>query len=88
MKHANSTQMGGAMVLRIRYKDDDTNDYIDAQRIQELIKEHKIKFFYRPSEKRWVNIDADQLRGRTIKEYQGEERRGLMVWLMNVNVAE
>ncbi len=39
---------------------------------------HKVKYFWRPSELRWVNVAVDPIRsGATAGEYNGPERRKL-----------
>jgi hypothetical protein len=50
-------------------------DYVTSDLLDSLIKKDEITHFYRPSEKRWVNIRLDPVRGRG-GGYQGPERRG------------
>jgi hypothetical protein len=39
------------------------HDYVDTLTLQRLIEEKEIRWFYRPSEERWVNIYRDPIRG-------------------------
>jgi len=49
-------------------------DYVPADLLDTLIIEDQITHFYRPSEKRWINVRLDEIRGRG-GCYQGPERR-------------
>jgi len=48
--------------IRVRYRSN-REDLVDDVTLNELIVSKKIKQFYRPSEKRWVNIETDPVRG-------------------------
>lgn len=64
------------MVLCIQYKNG-TYDYVSQRRLDVLIKQESIKQFYRPQEKRWVNISIDSIRRGGSSSYAGVERRRL-----------
>lgn len=49
-------------------------DYVSSGVLDTLIRQDEISHFYRPSEKRWVNVRFDLVRGRG-GWYQGPERR-------------
>ncbi|HOD36632.1 MAG TPA: hypothetical protein PLR20_12625 [Syntrophales bacterium] len=59
--------------IRVRYRNN-REGLVDDVTLNELIVSKKIKQFYRPSEKRWVNIETDPVR-RTPRLYSGSERR-------------
>ena len=63
-----------AMVLRVRL-DDDRYDYVNGQAIEELIEQKRITMFYRPSEKKWVDVGVDPIRKKSGIFYIGPERR-------------
>ncbi len=50
-------------------------DYVTGGQLDTLIALDGITHFYRPSERRWINIRLDPVRGNG-GEYQGPERRG------------
>jgi hypothetical protein len=50
-------------------------DYVTSDLLDALITQDEITHFYRPSERRWINIKLDPLRERG-GGYQGPERRG------------
>jgi hypothetical protein len=62
------------MVLRVRYNNL-KYDYVQSRALDMLIKTKRIYVFYRPSEKRWVRINHDPMRGEGICHYIGKERR-------------
>jgi hypothetical protein len=62
------------MVLRIQFRNNGY-DYINAQRLDDLINKKAILQFYRPLAKRWVKIDIDPIRGKASGPYVGVERR-------------
>lgn len=62
------------MILHIQYKND-KYDYVDSRMLDNLIKENEIKQFYRPGEKKWVDIDAGPVRVSSGSAYAGMERR-------------
>jgi len=59
--------------IRVRYRNN-REGLVDDVTLNELIIYKKIKQFYRPSEKRWVNIETDPVR-RAPRLYNGSERR-------------
>ncbi|MDO9514512.1 MAG: hypothetical protein Q7J01_00230 [Syntrophales bacterium] len=61
------------LYLRVKYTDN-SYDYIVGTVLGELIREHKIKRFYRYSEGRWVTVGVDPIRGRG-GLYTGPNRR-------------
>ncbi len=61
--------------IRVVYKGKDLNfDYVPTSRLGALIHGDEISHFYRPSERRWVSIRFDAIRGNG-GYYQGPERR-------------
>jgi len=50
-------------------------DYVSGRRLDILILADEITHFYRPAEKRWINIRLDPVRGSG-GLYEGLERRG------------
>lgn len=64
------------MILRIQYKNG-TYDYVSRRMLDDLIKQEEIKQFYRPQEKKWVNIQVDSIRREWSGSYAGVERRQL-----------
>jgi len=63
------------MVIRIQYNND-KYDYVPGRVLNEQITRKNIKQFYRPSEKRWVTIGVDRIRGMG-GTFEGSERRGI-----------
>ena len=64
------------MVLRVKF-DNEKYDYVSSELIGDLIGKGQITMFYRPSEKRWVDIEIGPIRGETRIFYIGPERRTL-----------
>jgi len=63
-------------LIRIVYRKKDHDfDYVTYDRLDMLIMQDEITHFFRPSERKWVNIRLDPVRGSG-GEYQGPERRG------------
>jgi hypothetical protein len=62
------------MLLRIQYQDNKYN-YVSPENLDELIMSRKIRQFFRPSEKRWVDIEEAARRGYPRGAYSGPERR-------------
>lgn len=62
------------MTLHIQYRNDKF-DYVNGQMLDRLINEKEIKKFYRPSEKKWIDVDIGPLRGMGGGLYMGKERR-------------
>jgi hypothetical protein len=62
--------------IRVAYKTEDSDfDYVPGNRLDTLIVQDEISHFFRPSEKRWVSIKFDAVRGEGGNAYQGPERR-------------
>ena len=49
-------------------------DFVTPRTLARLLMESKIRYFYRPSEKRWVDVYFDPIRGLG-GAYVGPERR-------------
>ncbi len=62
------------MVLRVKF-DNEKYDYVGSESLADLIRNGQITMFYRPSEKRWVDIEIGPIRGETGVFYIGPERR-------------
>ena len=62
------------MMLQMQYRDYEY-DYVDAQVFDRLLTEKKVRRFFWLSEKRWVYVDGDPIRGIGGK-YSGPDRRG------------
>ena len=61
--------------IRVIYKANKLDfDYVSGELLDALINGNKITHFYRSSEKRWINIRLDPIRGNG-GGYQGPERR-------------
>ncbi len=61
--------------IRVTYKTKKYDfDYVPTHQIAHLIAQDEITHFFRPSEKRWVNVRCDKIRGSG-GSYQGPERR-------------
>jgi hypothetical protein len=64
--------------IRIVYRKENYGfEYVPTQWLETLIKGDEISHFYRPAEKRWINIRLDPVRG-TGGSYQGPERRKII----------
>jgi|WetSurMetagenome_2_1015567.scaffolds.fasta_scaffold715921_2 hypothetical protein len=61
------------MTLRIQYSDG-KYDYVDSRTLDRLIDTNQVKFFYRPSEKKWIDVDTDAVRGK-IRFYRFAEKK-------------
>ena len=66
-----------AKTLRVQYESD-SYDYVGARIFEVLLEHQRIKRFYRPSERRWVNVHNDAIRGFG-GTYSGPDRRQLHV---------
>ncbi|MBN2180145.1 MAG: hypothetical protein JW743_12055 [Deltaproteobacteria bacterium] len=64
------------MLIRVQYNNDGY-DYLLGGILNQQLAQKKIKRFYRPSEKRWVTVGVDHIRGMGVSEYDGPERRGM-----------
>ncbi len=63
--------------IRVIYrKKASTFDYIPSRLLDLQIQRDEITHFYRPSERRWVNVHLDPTRGKS-GNYFGPERRGV-----------
>jgi hypothetical protein len=69
------------MTLRVQYLDG-KYDYVDNRTLDLLIEQDLIRQFYRPSEKRWVDVETDPVRGK-VRFYRLEEQR----WV-NMNLTD
>ncbi len=66
-------------LLRVIYRIEEHHfDYVSSEVLDTLIVREEISHFYRPSEKRWINVRLDFIRG-TGGKYNGPERRRLAV---------
>jgi hypothetical protein len=63
------------MVIRVQYNND-VYDYVPDRVLNQQIVRKNIKRFYRPSEKKWVTVGVDRIRG-VGGAYDGAERRGM-----------
>jgi hypothetical protein len=61
------------MILYVQYRNLDY-DYVDTRTLDSLLEDEGIIRFYRPSEKRWVNVYRDPIRGMG-GDYSGPSRR-------------
>jgi tetratricopeptide (TPR) repeat protein len=59
--------------IKVRYRNN-REGFVDDVTLHELIVSKKIRQFYRPSEKRWVDIETDPVR-RVNRFYNGSDRR-------------
>ncbi len=62
--------------IAIKYRSN-TEDIVPPTMLDELITSDQIKQFYRPQEKKWVNINIDSIRRGGSSSYAGVERRRL-----------
>jgi tetratricopeptide (TPR) repeat protein len=60
-------------LIQVRYRNN-REGLIDDVTLNELIRERKIRQFYRPSESRWVDVDKDPVRVKP-NGFMGQERR-------------
>jgi hypothetical protein len=66
-------------LIWVVYKDKKKDfDYVTEGLLDRLIIQDEITHFYRPSERKWINIRIDPVRG-WVSEYQGPERRGTYI---------
>ena len=62
-------------LIRVVYRANEYGfDYVTSDLLGSLITQDVITHFYRPSERRWVNIRLDPVRS-SVGEYHGPERR-------------
>jgi hypothetical protein len=63
-------------LIRVVYRVNEYGfDYVASDLLDTLIRQDEITHFYRPAEKRWINIKLDPIRSSG-GGYQGLERRG------------
>jgi len=63
-------------IIRVVYRAGEyAFDYVTSDLLDSLITQDEISHFYRPSERRWIDIRIDPVRGSG-GGYQGPERRG------------
>jgi tetratricopeptide (TPR) repeat protein len=60
--------------IEVRYRND-ARGSVDDVTLGELIESKRIKSFYRPSERRWVNVYLDRIRGKGETNIEGFLRR-------------
>jgi hypothetical protein len=65
------------MVLPVQYLNQ-AYDFVTVKTLARLLMEGKIRYFYRPSEKRWIDAYLDPIRGSGGR-YSGPERRHLTI---------
>ena len=61
------------MILHVQYQDYHY-DYVNAETLDRLLAANEIRGFYRPSEKRWIDVNCDPIRGSGGR-YSGPDRR-------------
>lgn len=61
------------MILHVQYNDF-RYDYVDTNSLDRFLAGKSIRQFYRPSEKRWVDVSLDPIRGNG-GHYLGVNRR-------------
>ena len=61
------------MILHVQYKNF-YYDYVDTAALDRLLAGKSIRQFFRPSEKRWVDVSLDPIRGNG-GHYLGVNRR-------------
>jgi hypothetical protein len=61
------------MILHVQYRTLDY-DYVDTRTLNRLLEDDGLRLFYRPSEKRWVNVFNEPVRGMG-GDYSGPNRR-------------
>jgi len=64
--------------IRVVYKTSKF-DYVSSELLDGLIAMEKITLFYRPSEKKWIDVRFDPIRGKGGNgKYEGPERRAVV----------
>ncbi len=61
------------MMLQVQYRDY-SYDFINSQTLDRLLAEKGVRKFFRLSERRWIDVERDPIRGSGGK-YSGQERR-------------
>ncbi len=64
---------GVDMMLYVKYRDM-RYDFVNTQTLDRLLAQKSIRMFYRLSEKQWVDVDRDRIRGSG-GGYRGPNRR-------------
>lgn len=64
------------MILRVQYPNQ-KHDYLSSRMIDNFIAQKQIMMFYRPSQKRWIDIERDTIRRASNVFYIGPERRSV-----------
>ena len=63
------------MMLRVQYQNFNY-DYVDSRTLDRLLLGRDLRGFFRPSDKKWVNVYRDPIRGLG-GDYSGRARRQL-----------
>jgi len=71
------------MVLHVRYRNM-KYDYVSSRMLDYLIGQKRINMLFRPSEKRWVDIELDLVLKEVTGTYDGIERRRLDIELYSI----
>jgi len=72
-------ECGQMAYIRVVYRREKYGfDYVSSRRLDSLITGDEITHFYRPVEKKWINIRLDPVRGSG-GLYQGPERRDIII---------
>jgi hypothetical protein len=50
------------MMLYVQYQNDGY-DFVNTQTLDRLLTSKKVRQFYRPSEKKWIDVSNDPIRG-------------------------
>jgi len=61
------------MMLHVQYQNH-KYDFVHVQTLNRLLRENEIRYFYRPFERRWVDVYLDPIRGLG-GIYSGPNRR-------------
>ncbi len=61
------------MILHVQYKNS-KHDYVNTRTLDRLLAGKRLQGFYRPSDKSWVNVYRDPIRG-VGGNYSGPDRR-------------
>ncbi len=65
------------MLLRVKFGNE-KYDYVNGEAIDDLIERKEICMFYRPSEKRWIDVEVGPIRAERGIYYIGPERRSVI----------
>jgi len=61
------------MTLRVQYVNG-KYDYVNNRTLDRLIEQDLVRQFYRPSEKRWIDVATDPVRGKVLFYRLAEQR--------------